>query len=216
MVRLAALRVAIILAIFVLIGSHRAHAQIDIYTLQQLEGIENDLSGDYVLENNINASAVSNFAPIGSVSDPFYGTLNGNGYTVSNLAISSSANDVGLFAANAGSIQNLDLTNEVVSSTASAPTVGGIAGVNTGIITQSYATGGTLSANAASSATAGGLVGDNAGTISLSHASNSVQVSAGTAGGLAGVNAGTVSQSYSTGSVSAGNSSTVGGLIGAS
>jgi hypothetical protein len=193
-----------------------AQAQTVIDTVQELEDIGDNLTGSYVLGANINAAGVS-FSPIGSTSDPFYGTLNGNGFTISNLDISSSASYAGLFADNGGTIENLGVTNEIISNTATTPTVGGIAGVNTGIITQSYTLGGALSANNASPATAaGGLVGDNAGTISLSHAGNSVQVSAGRAGGLAGVNAGTVSQSYATGPVSGGDSSTVGGLIGAS
>ena len=215
----AAVAVAMFLALLCFVPPDRAQAQTVIDTVQELEDIGDNLSGNYVLGANINAAGFD-FTPIGSASNPFGGTLNGayNGtvYTISNLNIDSSGSDVGLFAASGGTIENLGLTNEVISSTASSPTIGGIAGINTGTVTQTYVTSGTLTANSASSATAGGLVGDNGGTISLSHASNSVQVSAGTAGGLAGVNAGTVSQSYATGSVSAGNSSTVGGLIGAS
>jgi hypothetical protein len=197
-----------------------AQAQTVIDTVAELEDIQNNLFGNYVLGANINASGVTNFTPIGSASDPFYGTLNGsyNGtvYTISNLTINSSLDNVGLFGESYGTIQNLNLTNESITATAANPNVGGIAGINVGTITQSSSNGGAIYATASGYSAVGGLVGDNGGTISSSHSSNSIQVSSGAGGGVAGVNGGTISQSYATGSVSGGNSSYVGGLIGQS
>ncbi len=134
----AAVAVAMFLALLCFVPPDRAQAQTVIDTVQELEDIGDNLSGNYVLGANINAAGFD-FTPIGSASNPFGGTLNGayNGtvYTISNLNIDLSGSDVGLFAASGGTIENLGLTNEVISSTASSPTIGGIAGINTGTVT---------------------------------------------------------------------------------
>ena len=54
----------------------------------ELIGINDDLTGNYELSANIDLSGV-NWTPIGSAENPFLGTLNGKGFTISNLTISS-------------------------------------------------------------------------------------------------------------------------------
>src|SRR5579864_711037 len=79
----------------VLLSPHFACAQTVIHTIQDLQNMANNLSGSYVLGNNIDASATSTwnsgsgFIPVGSSTAPFTGTLNGKGYTVTGLFISS-------------------------------------------------------------------------------------------------------------------------------
>ena len=66
------------------------------------------------------------FVPIGAASNsfsPFTGMFDGQGNTISGLKIAptvSSINNIGLFASNAGTIQNLTLTNVDVSANPTA------------------------------------------------------------------------------------------------
>ena len=83
-----------------------------ITTPAELDNVRNDLSGHYVLMNNIDLSDYDNWEPIGSfvpVSDApedaetpdpkfaFTGTFNGNGYTISGLTIEQEDDATGLF-----------------------------------------------------------------------------------------------------------------------
>ena len=61
------------------------------------------LSSNFVLANSIDASNTANwnggagFIPIGNLDNQFYGSLNGQGFSINNLTINSSAAYVGLF-----------------------------------------------------------------------------------------------------------------------
>ena len=90
---------------------------------------------------------------------------------------------------------------------------GGLAGVNSGIIVASDATG-SVSGNGF--ADVGGLVGDNEaeGKIVTSYATGDVSGQGDNFGGLAGVNSGIIVASYATGSVSGSGFADVGGLVG--
>ncbi len=71
---------------------------IAITTALQLHNIRFNLGGDYVLSNDIDLSGYPNWEPIGTLANPFTGTFNGNGHTISNLTINRPAQDnVGLF-----------------------------------------------------------------------------------------------------------------------
>ena len=94
---------------------------------------------------------------------------------------------------------------------------GGLAGVNSGTITDSYATGSVSSSVSSSNfADVGGLVGANEidGKIITSYATGGVSGQGDNFGGLAGVNAGVIAASYATGSVSGNGYADVGGLVG--
>ena len=103
-------------------------------TIADLEAISNNLAGNYVLGGNIYTSASETsgwnngvgFAPIGSASAPFVGSLNGEGYSIDGLTISSSASNVGLFGyvGATGSLSNLGLTNVTITGTGGAAVVG--------------------------------------------------------------------------------------------
>lgn len=64
-----------------------------IYTLEQLQDMNNDLDAHYILMSDINASETSTwnngagFEPIGNETMPFAGTFDGQNYTISNLYI---------------------------------------------------------------------------------------------------------------------------------
>ena len=57
-----------------------------ISTAEDLKAIANDLDGDYILTNDIDISG-ENWTPIGTIEEPFKGTLDGDGHTISGLTI---------------------------------------------------------------------------------------------------------------------------------
>jgi hypothetical protein len=197
---------------------------IEIRTWYDLNAIRNNLSGDYILMNDIDsttdgyeevASPTANegkgWHPIGGPGSgdgpPFTGTLNGQGYKIRDLFIDLPATGyVGLFSivGEDGSIENIGMVNADVTSTAY---IGALVGVNRGTVSYSYSTGSLTGAE-----WVGGLVGQNDGTVSNSYSMGNVISNLG-AGGLMAVNTGTVSNSYSTGNVT--GDSGAGGLISA-
>ncbi|WP_221796352.1 beta strand repeat-containing protein [Aquisediminimonas sediminicola] len=185
----------------------------------QLQLMEMDLGASYTLANDIDASETGNFAtnhsgmwnasgfsPLGRMGNPFTGTLSGGGHVINDLTIArSSQNYVGLFGWNGGIIDDVGLQDSNVSG---SYFVGGLAGFNTGAISNTYATGVVSGADSV-----GGLVGVNPGTISTSYATTAVSGWS-SIGGLVGYNDynGTISNAYATGVVSGVDK--VGGLVG--
>ncbi len=211
----------------------------DIYGVQGIGSVGmSNFGKSYVLANNIDATVTKNwldvngatvgFAPIGNASQPFWGTFDGQNHTISNLVINRpSENYVGLFGQSNGidspsSISNVGLVNPIVTGNTN---VGALVGYNTGIISNSYASGGTVTGTSY----VGGLVGYNyatsAGAISIGSISNSY-VSGGTVsgnssiGGLAGFNdiGGSIDSSHASGtkviSAATDTSANAGGLVG--
>lgn len=88
-----------------------------IKTAADLDNIRNNLSGKYILMNDIDLSSYSNWVPIGSGSS-FTGELNGNGYVIRNMTINNTTKQqVGLFATTDGAtISNLGIENSYISS----------------------------------------------------------------------------------------------------
>ncbi len=172
------------------------------------------LSEAYELSQDIDASVTqtwnegAGFQPIGTSSESFTGSLNGNGYKILNLYINRPSSDyVGLLArvSNSGSVMNLGLEQ---SSVIGKNYVGGLVGSNEGRVDTCYVNGSVTGMN-----NVGGLTGNNAGTLNKCYSIDTVTGSA-SVGGLAGRNAGTISQCYSTCNTS--GTSAVGGLIGTS
>jgi hypothetical protein len=104
-----------------------AHAQVvTINSVADLQNIQNNLAGNYVLGGNIDASGFT-FAPIGGGAW-FTGTLDGSGYTISNLTINDSVDSgVGVFGVigTGGVVENLGLTNLNVVGSSVGASVGG-------------------------------------------------------------------------------------------
>ena len=146
----------------------------------------------------------------------FNAIFEGNGHTISNLAIDRSEDDIGLFGStSSGSvIRNIGLTGGVVNGEGE---IGSLVGFNIGTITASYATG-----SASGRFNVGGLVGRNAGPVTASYATGSVSgdnhTGGANVGGLVGLNnGGTITASYATGSVGRevdGFGTNLGGLVG--
>ena len=104
-----------------------------IKTAADLDNIRNNLSGKYILMNDIDLSSYSNWVPIGNGS-AFTGELNGNGYVIRNMTINNTTEEyVGLFAGTDGAtISNLGIENSYISSEyhdSSQAMIGVLAGV---------------------------------------------------------------------------------------
>lgn len=206
----------------------------DLITLDEI-GITHPLSGSYILVSNINWNNAA-FTPIGGASGIFSGTFIGNGFSISNVNITTNQGYVGLFARNSGTISGVSLIGLTLNvSTAIDTFAGGIAGENTGTITQSYVTGTLTVASVIASTVnpafnyvyAGGIAGTNSGEIIDSHAnvnvsaSISVNVQGGNkqsnaisfAGGLVGRNTAVdgVVNTYANGTVSSSATATANG-----
>ena len=194
---------------------------INAHQLQLMGMNATTLAASYSLANNIDMSELTKtsglwntstgFLPVGT----FTGTFDGLGRTISNLTINRPAeNNIGMFSATSGLVKNIGLLGGSVTGGAS---VGGLAGINSGTISNSYNTG---SVNATGQSNVGGLVGYNTGTVTDSHATGNVS-STGSSGGDGGVGGlvgtdytGIVSNSYATGNVSSSALIRVGGLVG--
>jgi subtilase family protein len=176
----------------------------------QLELMNLDLGAHYKLANNIDVGAAlaspsdvfapngaAGFVPIGQFGNPFTGSFDGRSNTIGGLVIAATGSgtiDVGLFGANSGNIRNVGLVNETVDFAINGgPQIvvaGGLAGLNTGTIRNSYVTGtltgtGTLSTLGDGGVfffSTGGLVGLNGGTIVNSYTNSTVSTPSVSAG----------------------------------
>jgi len=199
-------------------GSVTAYMLVNNTTQLQDVGVQKNLGGAYALGRNIDASALSDFTPIGNLETKFTGLFNGEGYTIDRLTINQSgSNPVGLFGALSASavVSNVGVTNVAVTGTTS---VGALVGDNSGTVSDTFSTGTVVASSVstgavvASTTAAGGLVGTNQASGSISASFSSAQVQAGdVAGGLLGLNYGSIDGSFSTGKVTGAH---VGGLVG--
>ena len=181
------------------------------------------------------------WAPIGSESEPFAGSFDGNGYTISGLQINrDTADNQGLFGVTTSDarISGIGLLNVKTEGRAK---VAGLVGINRGQVGYSYVVGnirsksgvtagGLVASNdggdiigsyaiseVSGTSSLGGLVGDNRGRIINSYADSIVSalVPGGSDfGGLVGRNRRLIANSYATGKILASGSSIIGGLVG--
>ena len=176
---------------------------------------EGDSQADYF---PVDESGTGGWLPIGDEANPFAAVFDGNGRTISNLAISRDQTYVGLFGFTSGAvIRNIGLINNLANyiGTAASILVGGLAGgQQDSIVKESYATGVVYGGS-----TIGGLVGSHrGGSITASYATSVVYGAEGGAsvGGLVGYHkGGSITASYATSVVYGGEGGDkVGGLVG--
>ncbi len=190
--------------------------QYSLKTSEDVQGIQHDLVGDYELMNDVDMIGLD-FIPIGydidssiggHVGGKFNGSIEGRGYTISNVTITYDNRYIGFisYAEINSELNNIALINTNSNSISSNLYKGGLVGFNLGVITNSYITG-----NVSGRFYVGGLVGENRGDIENSY--SEVVVGGGIViGGLAGRNYRTIRNSYAIGSVS--GDTVVGGLVG--
>lgn len=171
----------------------------------------NDFDGETVnLTANINISA-RYWVPIGQVegsstatslsiitAEPFKGTFNGGGHYISGMTISDSGNQNfigGLFGVNDGIIKNVGVIDADVNTLRRAS---GIASGNRGVIENCMSTG-IFHSDGSSPRVTGGIVGENAGTV-LNCYSNALVIDQ-KPGGVVGINvdAGSMENCFFTG-----------------
>lgn len=119
---------------------------------QGFKDISKDLSGKYVLLNDLDFGGVQ-ITPIGGSSGRFSGVIVGNGHTISNFSVSADYPFVGLIARNAGKIENVHIYDATisVSRTGEDAFAGVIAGENTGTISKCSVSGGSVNVRAVDS-----------------------------------------------------------------
>ncbi|MDI3297484.1 YDG domain-containing protein [Janthinobacterium tructae] len=170
-------------------------------TGNDVQGLEGNLSGNYVLGSNIDARATGSwesgkgFMPIGNDTTPFTGTLDGLGHEIIGLTINRPEMAIGMFGniGTGGAVRNMGLGNVSVAGSVAAYAsssyagIGALAAVNNGKIDNVYSSG---AVHGSGYINMGALVGTNAGTISNSRAAGTVVAGGfGAAGGLVGENA---------------------------
>ena len=210
-----------------------------IKTADDLNNIRNNLSGKYILMNDIDLSSYSNWQPIGDFDmntgsgDIFTGELNGNGHVIKNLNINRPTEDnVALIVATTGKIQNIGLENIFIHGNISVS--GLVSFSNGGFFSNCYVSGvieGIASVGGVTSLAyfsnyedtyfygdvsgdsyVGGLIGQSFSEINNCYSTGSVSGSYIAAGGLIGMFSGNIKNSYSNSNVN-GNAG-VGGLLG--
>ncbi len=98
--------------------SQKAGNAISITTEQELKAIADNLDGNYVLEADIVLSQ-GEWVSIGNQDGAFTGTLDGNGYTISNLS-SSSGNGLFYYIGEKGVVRDLTVIGEITTTENSA------------------------------------------------------------------------------------------------
>lgn len=176
-----------------------------------LQGISNNLSGNYFLGDNINAADSSTwnsgagFQPIGDNATPFSGNFLGMNNTIDGLTIVNSINPrVGLFGVLSGSIRDVHLLNVSITTSYGGWT-GALAGHMTGgpfaSIYGSSASGKISDTSGGFGAT-GGLVGAMGGGGVIQESFANISISAAHAvGGLVGFGFGLIKDSYAIGEI---------------
>ena len=153
-----------------------------ITTAEELQNINKDLSGNYVLMNDIDVaeetgSTDNNWTPIGNDTSPFTGKFSGGGHVVSEININNNSAYQGLFGYSKGVIKNVGVENSSISG---MQYVGGICGQNETVIEGCYNTG-----NVRAREEAGGICGISGGTVQNCY--NTGNISSDTyAGGICG------------------------------
>jgi len=196
-----------------------------------LDGVRGDLGGSYELVADLDEDTAgydsvagpttnggAGFDPVGTNSNPFTGTFDGNGHTIAGLYIDrGNEAEVGLFGAAGGgsTIQDVALDSPDVTGRGA---LGPLVGASNGTVTRSAVYGGTVVTEAGGiDAEVGGFVGVIfGGNVELSHTSAAVDAKGNNeVGGFAGDidTTGVIENCYAAGGVTNGGDR-IGGLLG--
>ncbi|KAF1025085.1 MAG: Immunoglobulin A1 protease [Acinetobacter bereziniae] len=193
-----------------------------IQNLQQLQNINTQLNGNYVLGNNLDASETQNwnngagFNPIGTNTNNFTGKFDGLNHVINDLNINRPAADfVGLFGyINGTTIQNIGLLDARITGRSA---VGALIGsLQSTTVKNVYSTG-QVQGNGYN---VGGLIGQALSGTVLSQAYSTADVTGvSQIGGLIGGSVGgptgnKIDYTYAIGNVTGKNNDKVGGLVG--
>lgn len=155
----------------------------EISTIEQFLKIKDSLNGYYKLVADIDLSTIE-WTPIGSEATPFTGALDGNGYKIKNLTITTTVSNIaGLFGVSSGTIKNIILedVNINIDSITADSKIAALVAHNKGTLENIRALSGTVNiANHSGTLTSyvGGIVSYNEGL--LKTITNNLTVSGGT------------------------------------
>ena len=180
--------------------SYTVATTLPIVSSADLATIAANLSGSYVLTQDIDVTSLGDWTPIGT-STPFTGTFDGGGHTVTYTTSQESFfSQIG----SGGLVKNLRVAGSVIHLYGA----GGIAGANFGTIE-----GCTSSVSISGGNHTGGIVGTNYGKLSRCVSTGTVNGTDDHIGGIVGMNYGDIEYCYSSGTVS-GTHNCNGGIIG--
>lgn len=182
---------------------------------EELQAMNGDVDAHYVLDADIDASdteswnARSGFVPIGTDDEPFTGSFDGQGHTITGLTIDRPGeDDIGLFAYTneESEIRNVSLDDAFVRG---EDHVGIVVGFNNGLVDRATAAG-----TVEGSQTVGGIAGGSSESAEISNVGADADVTGSdrSTGGAVGWNEGPIYRAYATGDVS--GTDGVGGLLG--
>ena len=171
------------------------------------EAVQKDLTLNCTLTDDIDLKGID-WTPIGDYENPYTGTFDGGGHTITGLTINQSGSYVGMidFLGSGGTVQNLTLENVNITG---GDIVGSVVGDNCGTVIAC-----TASGNISGTFRIGGVVGYNNGTVTACYHANGTVSGDSYVGGVVGRNtSGTVTACYhASGNVS--GTSYVGGVVG--
>ena len=183
--------------------------------------LTDDIDLSSVCGPKLNDGSSVSWTPIGTNSNEYTGTFDGNDHTISGLYINdSSDNYQGLFGYVSGTVKDLGVSGRVSGpDSGTGNRVGGVVGRNSGTVENCYNTGSVSGPDSGSGNRVGGVVGDNSGTVKNCYNTGTVTGTDDRVGGVVGYNniGGRVTNCYNTGSVSGPDSGTgnrVGGVVG--
>ena len=189
-----------------------------IYTLDDLQNMNNDSDAHFILMNDIDASATSTwnsgagFKPIGEYETRFVGTFNGQNYTISNLYINRpSTNYIGLFGYVDGSFNTMHLNLENVYVVGNFGTGGLIGELEHGEVYQCNVSGYVKGPHCT-----GGLIGimENDGSVIKSSTTGIMESTGVCVGGLIGEAISRCEVINSSSTMSINGQNYIGGLVG--
>ena len=205
-------------------GSGTADNPYVITNASELQAMENDLNANYILGNDIDASATAQwnngagFDPVGDGSGDFTGNFDGQQFSISQLTINrgSSGEEVGLFGeVDSALIESVHLDSVTISGNRS---VGALAGYLEEDVTIQYS---SMNGSVSGSLNTGGLVGASEDSSVTYSSADGTITGSNDIGGLVGQSvSGIVTQSSSNATVEAtgeeqgGDFARAGGLVG--
>lgn len=191
-----------------------------IYSAEDLDGIRSNLSGKYILMNDIDLSAYENWNPIGTSEEPFTGELDGNGHVIKNMKIQKKCTDgdepcFALFSSiSSGEINNLMLMNIDINAKFTGETpesfgIGSISGYAKSAVFKNCITSGKITIDGFNEGVVGGISGTGVSS-TLENCVNNINIKLSTEnvydiciGGIFGrATRTTINQSYNSGNIS--------------
>ncbi len=183
-------------------------------SIEGLQAISNETTGHYILTRDLDARATSGwgekstepgFLPIGTLAQPFNGTLDGRGHRIDGLHIyRPSLDGVGLVGClgSSGVVRGIGLEGATITG---GSETGGLVGNNQGKVEQCYVQGAVTGTVAV-----GGLLGTNGGTVNESYAAT--ELTGSVLGGLVGLAGGGSATSSFWDSTVSGTKNSAGGV----